>query len=118
MVEELTLKKSPGLDELISRFHKTFKNIWVPILTKVYNECLSLGTLPKSVRRSALIILSKGKYLTHIENWQPIAFLNVNHKVLAKVLLNWLVKFAPWLLSGTQHWSIQGLSTFSDVLGV
>ena len=117
-IEGLALKKSPGPDGLTSEFYKTFKDFLVPLLTKVLNECLSSGALPRSMRRSALILISKGKDPSRIENWRPIALLSTDRKILAKILFNRLVQFAPRLLSETQHCSVPGRSTFSAVLGV
>ncbi|CAJ0960350.1 unnamed protein product [Ranitomeya imitator] len=47
-------RKSPGPDGLTSEFYKTFKDVLVPLLTEVFNECLSSGTLPKRVERGPL----------------------------------------------------------------
>lgn len=103
----------PGPDGFTSEFYKTFKDILVPLLMEVYIECLSSGDLLRSMRRSALILHSKGKDPSRMENWRPISFLNMDRKVLAK-----MVKFAPRLLSGTQHFSVPDRSLFSAVLGV
>lgn len=117
-IDGLSRKKSPGPDGLTSEFYKTFKDPLAPLLTEIFNECLSSGTLPKSMRRSALILLSKGKDPSRVENFRPIALLNTDRKVLAKILFNRLVKFAPRLLSEFQHCSIPGRSAISAVLNV
>lgn len=83
-IEGLALKKSPGPDGLTYEFYRTFRESLVPLLTEVLIECLSLGTLPNSMRMSALIILPKGKDPSHIENWHSIALPNADRKGFGK----------------------------------
>lgn len=65
-----------------------------------------------------MILLSKGKDPSMIENWRPISLLNVDRKILAKILFWRLSSVAGDLLSSHQHCSVQGRSTFSAVLAV
>ncbi|CAI9611005.1 unnamed protein product [Staurois parvus] len=53
-----------------------------------------------------------------IENWRPISLLNVDRKILAKILFWRLSSVAGDLLSSHQHCSVQGRSTFSAVLAI
>ncbi|XP_044146854.1 uncharacterized protein LOC122935155 [Bufo gargarizans] len=117
-IDGLRPKKSPGPDGLTSEWYKTFREQLVPLLTEVYNECLSSGNLPRSMGKSVLILLTKGRDPSRIENWRPISLLNVDRKILAKILFCRLAKFAPKLLSGSQHCSVPGRSAFSAVLSV
>ncbi|CAI9569292.1 unnamed protein product [Staurois parvus] len=51
-----------------------------------------------------------------IEKWRPISLINVDRKILAKILFWRLLTVAGDLLSSHQHCSVQGRSTFSAVL--
>ena len=117
-IEKLAIKKTPGPDGLTAEFYKCFKTILAPYLAEVFNGCLQEGSLPPSMRQSAVILLSKGKDPSMIENWRPISLLNVDRKILAKIFFWRLSPVAGSLLSHHQHCSIQGRSTFSAVLAV
>uniref|UniRef100_A0A6I8T0W5 Reverse transcriptase domain-containing protein n=1 Tax=Xenopus tropicalis TaxID=8364 RepID=A0A6I8T0W5_XENTR len=117
-IDSLNLKKSPGPDGLTAEFYKEFRDVLAPCLTEIFNSSLAEGLLPPSMRHSALILLSKGLDQSRIENWRPIALLNVDRKILAKVLFNRLFPLAERLLSPSQHCSVKGRSTFSAVLGI
>ena len=85
-IDGLAIKKTPGPDGLTAEFYKTFKSSLVPYLVEVFNGCLQEGSLPPSMRQSAVILLSKGKDPSIIENWRPISLLNVDRKILAKII--------------------------------
>ncbi|CAI9536675.1 unnamed protein product, partial [Staurois parvus] len=67
-IDSLAVKKTPGPDGLTAEFFKAFKSSLAPHLAEVYNCCLSEGSLPPSMRQSAVILLSKGKDPSAIEN--------------------------------------------------
>uniref|UniRef100_A0A6I8STC9 Reverse transcriptase domain-containing protein n=1 Tax=Xenopus tropicalis TaxID=8364 RepID=A0A6I8STC9_XENTR len=117
-IDGLGLKKSPGPDGLTAEFYKQFVDVLAPRLTEVFNSTLEEGLLPPSMRHSALILLSKGLDQSKVENWRPIALLNTDRKILAKVMFNRLFPFAERLLSPSQHCTVKGRSTFSAVLGI
>lgn len=117
-IEQLAIKKSPGPDGLTAEFYKAFKPILAPHLVEVFNSCLAEGVLPSSMRHSAVILLSKGKDPSMIENWRPISLLNVDRKILAKIIFWRLSSVAESLLSRHQHCSVQGRCTFTAVLAV
>ncbi|XP_068094411.1 sodium-dependent neutral amino acid transporter B(0)AT3-like [Hyperolius riggenbachi] len=85
-IEQLAIKKTPGPDGLTAEFYKVFKDILAPELAEVYNRSLAEDELPPSMRESAVILLSKGKDSSRIENWRPISLLNVDRKILAKII--------------------------------
>ncbi|CAJ0966181.1 unnamed protein product [Ranitomeya imitator] len=72
---------------------------------------LSLGGLAEAIKE-------EGKDPSRIENWHPRSLLNVDRKVLPKILFYRLVKFVSRLLSEAQHCCVPGCSTFTAVLGV
>lgn len=117
-ISSLASKKSPGPDGLTAEFYKTFKSLLAPHLRDVYRECLAYGLLPPSMRRSALILLSKGKDPSVVENWRPIALLTTDRKILAKILFTRLSALAGRMLSPSQHCTIPGRGTFGAVLNV
>eukprot|EP00079_Xenopus_tropicalis_P031090 XP_017944861.1 PREDICTED: vomeronasal type-2 receptor 26-like [Xenopus tropicalis] len=58
------------------------------------------------MRESSLILLSKGKDPQRVENWRPIALLNTDRKLLARILFTRLILFSGTLLSPVQSCTI------------
>ncbi|OCT75035.1 hypothetical protein XELAEV_18034023mg, partial [Xenopus laevis] len=116
--DSLNLKKTPGPDGLTAEFYKEFLDLLAPPLIEIFNSSLGEGLLPPSMRCSALILLSKGLDQTKVDNWRPIALLNTDRKILAKVMFNRLFSFSERLLSPSQHCTVEGRSCFSAVLGI
>uniref|UniRef100_A0A803K7B8 Reverse transcriptase domain-containing protein n=1 Tax=Xenopus tropicalis TaxID=8364 RepID=A0A803K7B8_XENTR len=114
-IASLPLNKSPGPDGLTSEFYKAFSKELSPILQKVFTQFLQAGQLPRSLRESALILLSKGKDRRQITNWRPIALLNTDRKILAKVLFNRLYAVSEPLLSEDQYCAVKGRGVLQAV---
>uniref|UniRef100_A0A803K848 Reverse transcriptase domain-containing protein n=1 Tax=Xenopus tropicalis TaxID=8364 RepID=A0A803K848_XENTR len=117
-IDQLRLKKVPGPDGLTAEFYKTFKDLLTPILVEVFRDCLGGGVLPPSMRISSLVLLSKGKDPVDVKNWRPIALLNTDRKLLAKVLFSRLILFSGTLLSREQFCTVKGRSIFGAVLSI
>uniref|UniRef100_A0A803J534 Reverse transcriptase domain-containing protein n=1 Tax=Xenopus tropicalis TaxID=8364 RepID=A0A803J534_XENTR len=117
-IDQLKLKKAPGPDGLTAEFYKTFKDLLAPILVEVFRDCLGGGILPPSMRLSSLVLLSKGKDPSEVKNWRPIALLNTDRKLLAKVLFSRLILFSGTLLSREQFCTVKGRSIFGALLSV
>ncbi|CAH2221638.1 reverse transcriptase [Pelobates cultripes] len=112
--------KSPGPDGLTAEFYQQFCDLLAPHLTEVFNESLAQGLLPPSMRTSALILLSKPNVLdtADVGNWRPISLLNVDRKVLAKILMKRVQGLARRVLSTSQYCSIEGRTVFDAVFEV
>ncbi|KAG1928992.1 hypothetical protein F2P79_023214 [Pimephales promelas] len=84
----VTLKKgtAPGCDGLPIELYCSF---WQQIgrdLVEVYNESLSSGMLPESMRTGHVSLLYKKGDKEDLANWRPITLLNTDYKILAKVI--------------------------------
>ncbi|XP_056384180.1 uncharacterized protein LOC130277528 [Hyla sarda] len=117
-IDKLHLKKAPGPDGITAEFYKTFRDLLAPILVDVYTNCLESHLMPPSMRVSSLILLSKGKEPSDIKNWRPIALLNVDRKILAKILFSRLVCLSPALLAGCQYGTVKGRNISGAVISI
>uniref|UniRef100_A0A803J4H2 Reverse transcriptase domain-containing protein n=1 Tax=Xenopus tropicalis TaxID=8364 RepID=A0A803J4H2_XENTR len=117
-IDCLAKKKAPGPDGLTAEFYKKFKDQLAPVLVEVFRDCLEGGILPPSMRESSLILLSKGKDPQRVENWRPIALLNTDRKLLARILFTRLILFSGTLLSPVQSCTVKGRSIFEAILTI
>ena len=78
--------KSPGNDGLPKEFYITFFDLIVDNLIQCYNCCFEEGELTASHKQAITLIQKPGKDATLIKSWRPISLLNVDLKLLSKIL--------------------------------
>lgn len=86
-IADFTRSKSPGSDGLPIEFYAHFSEILIPKLLSLYNTMFETSTLPASMREATIVLIPKpGKDLGYPESYRPISLLQVDVKILAKVL--------------------------------
>nr|XP_014353509.1 PREDICTED: uncharacterized protein LOC102357489 [Latimeria chalumnae] len=110
IISQLANGKSPGPDGLTGEFYKSFKDKLVPHLMIVYNDILSTGILPNSLMEALLLLLYKKGDKQDLKNYRLIMMLNVDYKILVKILQNRLQKLVYDFLNPVQKCSITGKS--------
>lgn len=70
-------------------------------MLNMYNESLGLGVLPQSLKEASIALILK-KNPSHCVSYHPISLLNVDVKILAKVLALRLERFLPQIISPDQ----------------
>ena len=79
--------KAPGPDGYSIEFFKLFINKLAPLLLDMFTDSLEQGLLPQTLTEASIsLILKPDKDPLNCGSYRPISLLNVDYKILAKIL--------------------------------
>ena len=108
-LNDFAADKTPGTDGLPVEFLRYF---WPELQNSIFssfNHAFQNGSLSISQRRGMISLISKkNKDKTILENLRPISLLNVDYKILTKVLSKRLEKVLPKLINPDQTGYVKG----------
>ena len=85
-VKMMKPNKSPGEDGLPIEFYRIFWDDIEDCLFNSYNYSITNESLSITQKRGIISLLPKKNDLLLLKNWRPLTLLNVDYKILAKVI--------------------------------
>ena len=107
-IRKLAKGKAPGPDRLPAEFYIEFEDLIAADLTEMLLESLDRGVLPKTVRDGNIILIYKKGDTREVRNYRPITLLNLDYKIMSKVLVARLSEVMDEIVSPQQLGFVPG----------
>ena len=106
----------PGPDGFTGEFYQTFREELTSILLKIFQNIAQGETLLNSLYKATNTLLPKpGKDTTKKEKYKPISLMNINAKILKKILGNRIQQHIKRVIHHDQGVFILGMQGFFNI---
>ena len=118
VINSLPTKKSPGPDKLTAKFYQRYKEEMVPFLLKLFLTIEKEGLLPNSFYEASIILIPKSaRHMTKRENFGQIFLMNIDAKILNKILTNGIqqhIKTLATMINSTLSLGCKTVSPYAN----
>ena len=115
-LKEMKPNKSPGSDGLSSAFYLKFFHLFGDVLCNIINLAYETGELSDTQKLSYITLICKDvTKADDMKCYRPISLLNVDYKIISKIITIRLGKVLPKIIGIDQTCSVKGRSIFDNL---
>ena len=115
----MSKNKTPGSDGLTAEFYLYFFNDLKHVLHYIFKYIEENKELSRSMKLGMINVIYKNKGdKNDLKNYRPISLLNVDYKILARIMSNRLKLILPKIISPTQSCCIIGKDISDTIISV
>lgn len=107
-LSKMSKNKTPGPDGLTVSFYLEFWNQLADDFQKLIESIYTENSMTRSMRHGHISLIHKKGDKRNLKNYRPISLLNVDYKIIARVLSNRLKLVLPNIISTSQTSCVVG----------